>query len=129
MSTKSPDSGRFDQVVSAVTWKSTIRPLPRRPAVTSGVPSARRAQILSASAGVGLGQHLPGDGDLLGRGEPEERAPRLEGRDVLRRLPRQRAAEQAAAAPKLGRRQVVVAGGETGAREAQQDAAVVEELK
>src|SRR5437773_42925 len=40
ISTKLPDSGRSDQRVSPVTWKSTIKPLPRRAAVTSGVPSA-----------------------------------------------------------------------------------------
>ena len=36
ISTKVPDSGRSDQRVSPVTWKSTIKPLPRRAAVTSG---------------------------------------------------------------------------------------------
>src|SRR5439155_624757 len=39
ISTNVPDSGRSDQRVSAVTWNSTTRPLPRRCAVTSGVPS------------------------------------------------------------------------------------------
>ena len=29
MSTKTPDKGRFDQLASAVTWKSTIQPWPR----------------------------------------------------------------------------------------------------
>ena len=53
MSTNSPDRGRFDQVVSAVTWKRTIRPFPRRAAVTSGVPSASRAQVFSSRPGVG----------------------------------------------------------------------------
>ena len=48
MSTKVPDSGRSDQRVSAVTWNSTIMPLPRRCAVTSGVPSASVAQVRSA---------------------------------------------------------------------------------
>ena len=54
---------------------------------------------LVGEAGVRLGQHLPGHGHLVGRGEAEERARRVERRDVLRRLPRERAAEQAAAAP------------------------------
>ena len=49
MSTKAPDSGRSDQRVSAVTWNSTITPLPRRAAVTSGVPSASVAQVRSVS--------------------------------------------------------------------------------
>ena len=46
---RSPDSGRSDQRVSAVTWNSTISPLPRRCAVTSGVPSASVAQVRSVS--------------------------------------------------------------------------------
>ena len=48
ISTKLPDSGRSDQRVSAVTWNSTIIPLPRLAAVTSGVPSASVAQVRSA---------------------------------------------------------------------------------
>ena len=48
MSTKLPDSGRSDHRVSAVTWNSTIIPLPRLVAVTSGVPSASVAQVRSA---------------------------------------------------------------------------------
>ena len=47
MSTNAPESGRSDQRVSAVTWNSTITPLPRRAAVTSGVPSASVAQVRS----------------------------------------------------------------------------------
>ena len=38
MSTKAPDMGRLDQRGSAVTWNSTMRPLPCWRAVTSGVP-------------------------------------------------------------------------------------------
>ncbi len=53
ISTNRPEIGRFDQVVSAVTWNSTISPLPRLTAVTSGVPSASRAQVLSARPGSG----------------------------------------------------------------------------
>ncbi len=64
MSTNAPDSGRSDQRVSAVTWNSTIMPLPRRAAVTSGVPSASVAQVRSVSAGVGLGQNLAVDGHV-----------------------------------------------------------------
>ena len=48
ISTKLPDSGRSDQRVSAVTWNSTIIPLPRFSAVTSGVPSPSEAQVRSA---------------------------------------------------------------------------------
>ncbi len=39
MVTNRPDSGRFDQVVSAVTWTRTTMPSPRFAAVTIGVPS------------------------------------------------------------------------------------------
>ena len=53
ISTKLPDSGRSDQRVSAVTWKSTIMPLPRFTAVTSGVPSASVAQVRSISPASG----------------------------------------------------------------------------
>ena len=53
MSTKAPDSGRFDQRVSAVTWNSTIIPLPRGCAVTSGVPSASVTQVRSVSVASG----------------------------------------------------------------------------
>ena len=53
MSTNAPDSGRFDQRVSAVTWNSTIMPLPRGCAVTSGVPSASVAQVRSVSVASG----------------------------------------------------------------------------
>ena len=53
MSTNAPDSGRSDQRVSAVTWNSTIMPLPRLTAVTSGVPSASVAQVRSISPASG----------------------------------------------------------------------------
>ena len=46
-STNRPESGRFDQSLLADVWTSTTRPLPRRAAVTSGVPSVSRAQVLS----------------------------------------------------------------------------------
>ena len=64
MSTNRPESGRFDQVVSAVTWKSTIRPSPRLSAVTIGVPSASAAQVLRVQVAVGLGEDLAADADL-----------------------------------------------------------------
>ncbi len=48
ISTNKPESGRFDQLALAVTWKRTTRPLPLASAVTSGVPSARLAQVLPA---------------------------------------------------------------------------------
>ena len=49
MSTNAPEIGRSDQRVSAVTWNSTMKPLPRRAAVTSGVPSASVAQVRSVN--------------------------------------------------------------------------------
>ena len=48
MSTKRPDNGSDVQVVFAVVWTRTIRPFPRRSAVTNGVPSVRRTQVFSA---------------------------------------------------------------------------------
>ena len=45
ISTKRPEIGRFDQSVLAVTWNKTTQPSPRFSAVTSGVPSLRRAQV------------------------------------------------------------------------------------
>ncbi len=53
ISTNSPESGRFDQSEFAVTWNSTIKPWPCFAAVTSGVPSARRAQTSASLATVG----------------------------------------------------------------------------
>ena len=49
MSTNTPDSARFDQPVSAVTWNKMINPRPRFTPVTSGVPSASDAHVRSAS--------------------------------------------------------------------------------
>src|SRR5665213_2220493 len=48
ISTKRPDSARFDHSALAVVWTSTIQPWPCFSAVTSGVPSASRAQVLPA---------------------------------------------------------------------------------
>ena len=45
ISTKVPDRGRFDQLVSAVTWKSTSQPRPDWTADTSGVPSPSAATV------------------------------------------------------------------------------------
>src|ERR1700683_3347455 len=70
ISTKEPDSGRFDQRVSPVTWKSTIRPLPRRAAVTSGVPSASVAQVLSLSVASGSASTWRVTVTSLGTGMP-----------------------------------------------------------
>ena len=76
-----------------------------------------------------LGQHLPRHRHLVGRSEADERARIFERRNMLRRLPGQRAAQCPAAAPQRRRYQIVVAGGEPGAREAHQDAAGIDEFR
>ena len=48
ISTNRPDSGRFDQSELAVTWKKISWPSPRLAAVTSGVPSLRRAHTFTS---------------------------------------------------------------------------------
>ena len=48
ISTKRPESARLDQSALAVVWTSTIQPRPCFSAVTSGVPSTSRAQVLAA---------------------------------------------------------------------------------
>ena len=73
ISTNRPDSGRFDQSALAVTWNSTIRPAPRAAWVTSGVPSASRAQVASVRSRARLGQHLAGHPHLVRHGQAGER--------------------------------------------------------
>ena len=73
MSTNRPDSGRLDQSALAVTWNSTMRPAPRALCVTSGVPSAKVAQVCCGQVGRGLGQHLPVHLHLVRHGEAGER--------------------------------------------------------
>ena len=79
MSGKSPESGRLDQSALAVTWNNTTRPEPRAASVTSGVPSARRAQVWEASCAEGSastwrltvtssGTGRPANGDVAGNG-------------------------------------------------------------
>ena len=48
ISTKRPEIGRFDHAALAVVWTSTSHPLPLFSAVTRGVPSSSRAQVLAA---------------------------------------------------------------------------------
>ena len=64
MSTNRPESGRFDQVVSAVTWKRTTRPSPRRSAVMIGVPSASEAQVLRGEIAVRFGENLAAHAEI-----------------------------------------------------------------
>ena len=117
MSTNSPDSGRLDQVVSAVTWKRTIRPLPRGPAVTSGVPSPSRAQTLSARAASGSASTCRETVTSSGAARPKNGLPASNGAICFGRLPGQRASEQTSASPQFARRQVVVARGQARARQ------------
>ncbi len=75
---KTPDSGRFDQEESAVTWNSTIDPAPMGAAVTRGVPSSSMAQVRSGRSDVGsastcrvtvtsCGTRKPAKGDPSGK--------------------------------------------------------------
>ena len=61
--------------------------------------------------------------------ETEERALTRERRQRSRRIPRERAAEAASAAPQAHRHEVVVAGGEPRPREADEKAAALDELR
>ena len=97
---------------------------PRRGDERRAVGEARPGLV--GEARLRLGQHLPADGHFVGDGETEKRAALLEGRDVFRGLPRQRAPEGPAAASERRRDEVVVASGEARAGEADEDAAVVE---
>ena len=124
ISTKVPDIGRSDQRMSALTWNRLTRPLPRRSPVTSGVPSSSEAQLLRGEHRVGLGQHLPVDGDVLRHRQAGERAVGGEGGEMLRLLPGQAAAEAAAAAAQLHRHQIVIGLRQARAGEAHQHAAL-----
>ena len=126
MSTKAPDSGRFDQRVSAVTWNSTITPLPRRLAVTSGVPSASVAQVRSARPESGSASTWRVTVTSFGTAMPANGPSREKRGERLRLVPAQAAAEHAAAAAQLHRHQFVVAGGQPRAGEAHQHAAVLD---
>ena len=128
MSTKRPESGRFDQVVSAVTWKRTMSPSPRLSAVTIGVPSTSEAQVLPGEVAVGLGQDLATDADLGRDGKAEERAFPGEGRERARRVPGERAAEAAPAPAQAHGDEIVAAGGrEPRSGKAQEEAAALDE--
>ena len=101
-------------------------PLPRRTPVTSGVPSASVAQVRSDEAGIRLGQHLARHRHVVRHRHAGERAFARERGELLRLLPAQAAAEDAAAAAQLDRHEFVVAGGEARAGEAHQHAAVLD---
>ena len=87
-----PDNGRLDQSAFAVTWNSTTRPAPREASVTSGVPSASRAQVWSASVAVGSASTCRLTVTSAGTGQAGERGQRREGGQLGRLAPGQRAA-------------------------------------
>ena len=124
MSTNRPDSGRSDQSALAVTWNSTIRPAPRGAWVTSGVPSASRAQVASLSCAPGSastwrvtftssGTARPANGEFGGEaGQPGRLAPR------------HRPAELAVAGQQLHRQQRIRVLGQPRPGESQQQPAL-----
>ena len=110
ISTNRPDSGRFDQSELAVTWKNTTWPSPRLVAVTSGVPSLRRAHTFTSGAERRrVGQHLLGHKHFGRHGQAGKQTLIAERRQRLRRRPRQRPAQRAAAVPQRHRKQIVAA--------------------
>ena len=128
ISTKLPEIGRLDHVASGVMWNSTSVPLSRLAPVTSGVPSARLAQVRSTMSEVGSASTCRVTVTSLG-GARSAKGP-VFGKfgDGLRRGPGQRAAHRALAKAQANRKQLlVIAGrGETRSREADQRAAVLE---
>ena len=90
-------SGRFDQSALAVTWNSTIRPLP------CGVGGDKRRAVgeagpdLGRQIGGGLGQNLAVTCTPVSRARPAKGLVIGEGLQRLRRFPAKRAAERAAA--------------------------------
>lgn len=91
-----------------------------------GAVGQRRPGAVGKAA-LGLGQHLPGDGDVVRHLHVAERALTGEAAELLRRLPRERAAEHPAAATQLHRQQVVLGVGEARAGKAHQHPAILDE--
>ena len=126
MSTNAPDSGRSDQRVSAVTWNSTIRPLPRALRGDQRRAVGERRPGAVGERGVGLGQHLAGDRDVGRHRHAEERALAREGGELLRLVPAQAPPRTRPPRRSLHRHEVVVGGGEPRTGEAHQHAAVLD---
>ena len=93
MSGNRPESGRLDQSALAVTWNSTTRPDPRGASVTSGVPSASRAQVWVASCAEGSASTWRLTRDLVRHGQAGEGRGGGERRQLGRLAPGQRAAQ------------------------------------
>ena len=87
----------------------------------------QRRPGLACEIAVGLGQDLAADAEVGGQLEAVERALSGEGREGARRVPGQGAAEIAPAAPEAHGHELVVAGGEPRAGEAQEHAAALDE--
>ena len=105
-----------------------MSPLPRRSAVTSGVPSASRAQVLPARPGSGSASTWRETVTSSGAARPKNGLSRSKGARRFGVSQDKRAAERAAAAPQRGRRQIVGGGGEPRAGEADEHAAVLDEF-
>ena len=84
----------------------------------------QRGPALGREHGIGFGEHLPVDGDVLGHRKARERTVGCEGGQMLRLFPGQTAAEAASAAPQLHRHQVVVGLRQSGAGKTHQHAAL-----
>ena len=84
---------------------------------------------LAWQIGVGLGEDLAPHRHFVGNLKAEERALLFEGRELLRALPGESAAEDAPAAAQPHRHEIVgISRCEPRAGEAQQDAAILDEL-
>ena len=86
---------------------------------------AERGPGALGEAAVGLGQHLAADGDVVRHGEIVERPLAREARELLRLLPRERAAEHAAAAAELHRNQIILCRGQPRPGEAHEHASLL----
>jgi len=67
-----------------------------------------RSPALGREHGIGFGEHLPADGDVLGDRKAGERTVGGEGGQMLRLLPSETAAEAAPTTPQFHRHQIVV---------------------
>ena len=129
ISTNRPESGRFDQSELAVTWKKISWPSPRLAAVTSGVPSFRRAHTFtSGPSPAGSASTCLLTTTSARRRQTGEQAVVAERRQRLRRRPGQRAAQRAPAEAQRHRQQIVAALLEPRAGEAHQHAALLHPL-
>ena len=129
ISTNRPDSGRFDQSELAVTWKKITWPLPRLAAVTSGVPSLRRAHTLtSGPSPAGSASTCLLTSTSAGGASPANRLSSPNGASGCGVAQDERAAERAAAEPQRHGQQIVAALLQARAGEAHEHAALLHPL-